>query len=428
MTFRILHTSDWHLGQFFYGKSRAREHQQFFDWLLTVVVEHEINAIIVAGDIFDTGTPPSYAREMYFEFIVNLQKCDCHFIVLAGNHDSVAMLSESQSVLKHLNCHVIAAVSDDIEKQIIPLHDAQGNLAAVVCAIPFIRQRDIMTSQAGQDATTKQQTLQEAIKTHYQSVFANAKALAGDETPVIATGHLTTVGAKTSDSVRDIYIGNLEAFPAQAFPDADYIALGHIHRSQKVAKRDFIRYSGSPIPLSFDECKRVKQVLVVNFEQGEFNDVTEINVPVFQPMASITSQLDNLASDLEQLLTGYQEQIATQKLWLDIEIDSHEYHSELITRIEELVKALPVEVLLVRREKRKALQQFNTEEKVTLDDLNVEQVFEARLAQQEWLTDQDKARKERLLALFRKTVNELEIEHSGTPLSSRVTKEDVVRS
>ena len=95
MTFRILHTSDWHLGQNFYGKSRANEHQRFLNWLLEQVNEHDIDAVIVAGDIFDTGTPPSYAREMYFDFVVNMHEKNCQLIILAGNHDSVAMLGES---------------------------------------------------------------------------------------------------------------------------------------------------------------------------------------------------------------------------------------------------------------------------------------------------------------------------------------------
>ncbi|MFQ3276523.1 MAG: exonuclease SbcD, partial [Colwellia sp.] len=107
---RIIHTSDWHLGQYFYGKSRANEHQQFLTWLLAQVTIHNIEAIIVAGDIFDTSTPPSYAREMYFDFIAKLHLTQCQLVILAGNHDSVAMLSESQAVLASLSTRVISQV------------------------------------------------------------------------------------------------------------------------------------------------------------------------------------------------------------------------------------------------------------------------------------------------------------------------------
>ena len=118
---RIIHTSDWHLGQYFYGKSRANEHQQFLTWLLAQVSIHNIDAIIVAGDIFDTSTPPSYAREMYFDFIAKLHVTDCQLIILAGNHDSVAMLSESQAVLASLSTRVIT--------QVIPVSISEDELA-----------------------------------------------------------------------------------------------------------------------------------------------------------------------------------------------------------------------------------------------------------------------------------------------------------
>ena len=108
---RIIHTSDWHLGQFFYTRSRAAEHQAFFNWLIDRVEEHQVDAVIVAGDIFDTGSPPSYARELYNRFVVDLQRTGCQLIVLGGNHDSVATLNESRELLACLNAQVIAAAS-----------------------------------------------------------------------------------------------------------------------------------------------------------------------------------------------------------------------------------------------------------------------------------------------------------------------------
>ena len=110
---RIIHTSDWHLGQHFYGKSRAREHQHFLNWLVEQSQSQQIDAIVVAGDIFDTGTPPSYAREMYFDFIAKLHQVQCQLVVLAGNHDSVAMLSESQNLLQQLLLSDVDRMQDD---------------------------------------------------------------------------------------------------------------------------------------------------------------------------------------------------------------------------------------------------------------------------------------------------------------------------
>ena len=152
--------------------------------------------------------------------------------------------------------------------QILPLRD--GTPGAILCPVPFLRPRDIITSQAGLTGQEKQQHLLGAITDYYQQQYQDACTLRGDHNlPIIATGHLTTVGASKSDAVRDIYIGTLDAFPAQNFPPADYIALGHIHRAQVIGGTEHIRYCGSPIALSFDECGKSKCVHLVSFERGE---------------------------------------------------------------------------------------------------------------------------------------------------------------
>ncbi|MDT0605239.1 exonuclease subunit SbcD [Thalassotalea castellviae] len=427
MAFRILHTSDWHLGQYFYGKSRAQEHQQFLTWILAQVSQHQIHAVIVAGDIFDTGTPPSYAREMYFDFIVNIHQLNCQLIILAGNHDSVAMLSESKAVLSALSCRVITTASENINEQLIEIKDSNDNLQAVICAIPFIRPRDVLLSQAGQSSQEKQQALQQAITAHYQQLYQQAKIITKGEAPIIATGHLTAVGVTSSDSVRDIYIGTLEAFPTSAFPEADYIALGHIHRSQKVGKTEHIRYCGSPIPLSFDEVSQDKQVLLVEFNQKALSTVKPLVIPRFQAMAMIKTNLDDLEQAVKSLLEtidngesdssqadsneGAKLAISNgENVWLDIEIESADYLADLSHKIEQITQAYPVDVLLTRRTKKARKSMITSEAKVTLDELKVADVFQTRLAEETWLSDEEIARKQRVNELFLTTVSQVESE------------------
>lgn len=408
MTFRVLHTSDWHLGQYFYGKSRAKEHQVFINWLVDQVIEQQIDAVIVAGDIFDTGTPPSYARELYFDVIVKLQKLNCQLVLLAGNHDSVAMLSEAKHLLSQMSCTVIASASNISQNQLVELTSKNGELGAVVCAVPFIRPRDIVISQAGQSAQEKQQSLHQAITEHYQLLFNDAKLKANGAVPIIATGHLTTIGVTTSDSVRDIYIGTLEAFNANAFPPADYIALGHIHKSQKVAKSDHIRYCGSPIPLSFDEAKQDKCVLIAEFEQANLTQVTELTIPCFQPLVMIKTSIDDLARQIKSVAEQTVLADDEQKIWLDIEINSAEYLQDLTVRIEEVIKSLPVDVLLVRRAKASREKMPSNEKKITLNELSLSEVFEARLAGENWQTESEIARKKRLQQLFSQVVEQVQ--------------------
>ena len=428
---RIIHTSDWHLGQYFYGKSRANEHQQFLIWLLAQVSLHNIDAIIVAGDIFDTSTPPSYAREMYFDFIARLQGSNCQLVILAGNHDSVAMLSESQAVLASLSTRVITQVipaslgeneldEKILSQQVFPLHDANEQVTAIICAIPFVRPRDVIKSRAGQSAKDKQQSLQQAISDHYQYLYQQAREQAtafeeaqGIAVPIIATGHLTALGVSIndskSDSVRDIYIGSLEAFPASAFPSADYIALGHIHRAQQVAKSEHIRYCGSPIPLSFDEAKQDKRVLMVEFTSGKLDQVEEVVVPCFQPLYMVKTSVDELENSLQETLVAFEKRQAAEdlpagvKAWLDIEIDNGDHLSDLSQRVSELVGDMPFEVLLVRRCKKarqRRQAQLSQQDNSTLSELSLAEVFDSRLSQLDWQTDEEAARKTRLTQLF----------------------------
>lgn len=403
---RILHTSDWHLGQNFYTKSRAAEHQAFLDWLLKAAVEHEVDAIIVAGDIFDTGSPPSYARELYNRFVVNLQATQCQLIVLAGNHDSVATLNESRELLACLNTRVIASAQQDPASQALLLNRRDGSPGAVLCPIPFLRPRDILRSRSGQSGSEKQQQLLEAITQHYEACYNAACALRGEQTlPVIATGHLTTVGVTKSDAVRDIYIGTLDAFPAHLFPAADYIALGHIHRAQKVAASEHIRYSGSPIALSFDETGKEKSVFLVEFAEGKLRDVTALPVPVSQPLAVIKGTLEEIARALEQ----WRDAPAEPKVWLDIEIATEQFLHDMQRQITRLTEDLPVEVVLLRRSQELREKSLGTLQTETLSELGVEEVFERRL-QQEAL-EEEEAR--RLRTLFAQTLESLHQEEEA---------------
>ena len=373
---RILHTSDWHLGQHFMGKSREAEHLLFIQWLLKTVNDQKVDAVLIAGDIFDTGTPPSYARKLYNQFIVDLQSTCCRqLVIVGGNHDSVATLNESRDLLACLNTHVIGGVLEKTEDQIVPLNDANGQPEAVVCAIPYIRPRDVLQSQAGDSETDKQLALQNAIADHYKTAFELASE---HSLPVIATGHLTTVGGQLTESVREIYIGTLSAFPVNAFPAADYIALGHLHRAQTVAGQENIRYSGSPIPLSFDEMSRQKQVVLVDVSKDEPVTITELDVPLFRPLKTIKGEMGSIKHQL-QLLDSTSE----LNPWLEIVIETEGYVSDLQEQIDNLVADLPVEVLRVRRVREKSAAALARKETETLDELDISDVFLKRLAEEE---------------------------------------------
>lgn len=400
---KIIHTSDWHLGQFFYSRSRAAEHQAFLDWLLQQVQLLQIDAIIVAGDIFDTGSPPSYAREIYNRFVVALQPTGCQLIILAGNHDSVATLNESRQLLACLNTQVIASISAEASNQVLLLQNRQGDPAALLCAIPYLRPRDILLSQAGLTSKDKQQQLMTAISDYYQQSYQQAVQMRHQQhlsdLPILATGHLTTVGVSTSDAVRDIYIGTLSAFPAQHFPPADYIALGHIHKSQAVGGQAHIRYSGSPIALSFDEAGDEKSVTLLQWQPATPIQISQLKVPCLQPMFTLKGNL----AEINQQLTKLPAPSPGQRLWLDIEIREQHYLSDLQQRIEEMTAELATDILLLRRSRQRNLNDWQVDAGTTLDNLSVQQVFQRRL--QAGSLNQQQRR--RLNNLFLQTLEQL---------------------
>ena len=399
---KVLHTSDWHLGQNFYGKSRAVEHQHFLNWLLSQVDTRQIDLVIVAGDIFDTGTPPSYAREMYFNFVVELHKHGCQLLIIAGNHDSVAVLSEAKQVLKPLGCHVVSQANQADDDMVFAINNRGGEPAAVICALPYIRPRDVLVSKAGQSSQEKQQDLQQAITARYAGLYERAQQLADElatdkqTLPIIGTGHLTVVGAKTTESVRDLYIGTLDAYPAKLMPAFDYLALGHIHQPQKIAKTEHIRYCGSPIALSFDEAKQTKTVLLAHFEQGRLTQVESISIPVYQRLAMVKTDLANLVADVAAELEQQSQAASLERskspeqattTWLDIELSASDYLSDLQNRLNQLLADFSVEILLVRRSKQARKAMTQTSSKLVLSELSLEEVFSSKLDELELETE-----------------------------------------
>ena len=381
---RILHTSDWHLGQHFMGKTRQAEHLAWCDWLVQKVQAQHADALIIAGDIFDTGTPPSYAREQYNRFVMQMQATGCQLVVLAGNHDSVAMLNESKDLFACLNTHVISSVAtEQLDEQVLVLKQRDGQVGAILCAIPYVRPRDVQRSQAGQSAQDKQSDLQQAIAEHYAQLFAKAeakRAALGVPVPIVGTGHLTTVGVSVTESVREIYVGSLTAFPTDAFPAFDYLALGHIHRPQKVAGLEYIRYSGSPITLSFDEARQQKELLQIDLTAEGLHSVTPLYIPCFQRLISLSGSLAELEQAFAQLAQELDPKAVT---WLEIQVRADDYYADLDERVAALCADLPVEVLRVRRLRGNTRSGLSRDSGELLAELTPNEVFAKRLAGEE---------------------------------------------
>ena len=343
-SYRLLHTADWHLGKLLNEQSRADEHVLFLDWLLKAVAQHEVDAIILAGDVFDSGNPPMSAVAQYFDFVSGLfRQGHCALVVIAGNHDSAKQLEAPRSALRALNVHVVGSVADDPEARIIYLPNMELPKVAIAM-VPFLRDGDLRVGRAGESADEIRAQLVAGVRERYAEA---AQALQDLKLgcPAIATGHLTVIGAVASDSERDIHIGGLGAVTADSFPDAfSYVALGHLHRPQAAdGEGGRVRYAGSPISLSFSECEDQKEVRILDVLSDGIKQQT-LPVPVFRRLCQIRTTVIGLEAAMKEFDPAH----GALPTWVEVVVENATLHDDLNERVQALAKERRFDVLKVR--------------------------------------------------------------------------------
>ena len=385
---RVLHTADWHLGQRFNGgHERTEEHRHFLSWLVDTIQTQRVEVLVVAGDIFDTGSPSNAALELYYSFLLQMQTTGCRdIVVVGGNHDSPATLNAPARLLRHLRVHVVGCVPDCFEDQVIVLDNIQGKPGLVVCAIPFLRDRDVRLSVPGEAAEEREARIRQGIADHYARAAETEMVwqLKAAGVPVLATGHLYAAGGAASDSERTIHVGNLGQVTADHFPPLfDYVALGHLHRPQRVGGREHIRYSGSPIPLSFSEIDHPKEVLLLEFAPQSLV-IEALPVPGARRLVRFHGPLEEVLVRLTAYdNTGYQ-----LPAWADVEVRSELSQLEVAEQLLAVITQLDrtqLEVLARRHFRLLTLRPLDAEpEPLTrsLHDFTEREVFEKRLEEE----------------------------------------------
>ncbi len=400
---RVLHTSDWHIGRTLYGRKRYEEFEAFLTWLAETIQQNEIDALLVAGDVFDTSAPSNRAQELYYRFLCRVAASSCrHVVVVAGNHDSPSFLNAPKELLKALDVHVVGSSTESPEDEVLVLRNDQDTPELTVCAVPYLRDRDIRVAEAGESVEDKERKLIEGIRTHYAAVAALAEQKReelGADIPIVGTGHLFTAGGQTvdGDGVRELYVGSLAHVTAGIFPACfNYLALGHLHVPQKVNGSETIRYSGSPLPMGFGEAKQQKSVCQVEFHSTAAS-VQLIDVPIFQKLERVKGDWDGISTRILELsATGSQG-------WLEVIYDGTEVIGDLRERLESAISGTQMEILRIKNNRiiDRVLGQIHEEE--TLDDLNVNDVFERCLAVHDVPEDQ----RPELLRAYQETISSL---------------------
>lgn len=334
MALRILHTADWHLGQTFYEYDRAHEHEVFLEWLKKTLLDEAVDVMLVCGDIFDVSNPSAASLSMFYNFLKDVNRLLPHLqiICVAGNHDSAARLESPKMLLEVFNVHVVGAVpraSDgeiDYAQLCIPLKNRNGETEAFCLAIPFLRQSDYPRNQGVENAYSA------GVATVYTQAARYAEKIRTENQAIIATGHLHTLNAEISgdDKSERAIMGGIEFIPSAAFPESvSYMALGHIHKAQCVGGKENIRYSGSPLPMSFSEIHYKHQVVLIDVENGQIEKISPLEIPVTVGLLNVPHRAKSPAevlAELENLPEAGEDKTCAPYLQVKVLLNSPEPH------------------------------------------------------------------------------------------------------
>ena len=391
---RLLHTSDLHLGRQLCGESRNAVFSQLLDWLLALMRERAVDALVIAGDVYDSPTPSTAAQALYYKFLARLRQSGCRMaVIVGGNHDSPLLINAPRELLEHMDIHVVGRASKSPDGEVFLLRDESGRPQAAFCAVPFLRESDLRTLTRSDTIETRGERIAECAAQHYQGVVQEALRQLGDvreQAPIIATGHLFARGGAVGGGERELYVGSLGDVPASIFPaEIDYLALGHLHRAQAVAGNPARCYCGAPLALEFTEGGAPRYVNLVDFE-GRQPRVEPVQVPVFDRLESVRGD----EARLQERLRG----LAAQGEPALIEV-IHEGASPmplLEQTVREILEGSPVKALRVRDEGRVRLVLSGEDTARDLQELSPEEVFRLRLSK----TDETEESKAALMRAY----------------------------
>ncbi len=398
---KILHTADWHIGKVLHKHSLKEELEAFFDFLIETIKSESINVLLVSGDIFDLANPSSKDREIYYNLLSKLSQLGIRTIITGGNHDSINLLNAPKEILNHLLITVVGGAKENPEEELIEIKNDKGETELIIAAVPFLRDKDLRTINSDKKYKDRTEAVREGIKSHYMRLAAICNEKYKD-IPAIAMGHLYAKGALTSDSEREIQVGNAAAVESSIFSDTfNYVALGHIHRPQVIGKKEYIRYSGSPIALSFSEKEDNKSFVIVEVKsKGELLP-TVITIPKQRELKKIKGSLEEVKSKLEKYKPAYR-----LPSFVELEVYELDYSSLMISMLEDVI-ALHNEGNSFKILKHKTFFEHGQNDTSTLfthgeqiEDVSPIEVFKKRLESEEIDSDTSQKLQEAFLEIL----------------------------
>lgn len=391
---KIVHTADWHIGKKLHKHDLSEDFDLFINWLTKFIEVEKVDLLLISGDIFDLANPSSEARRQYYRALIRLQKLNCKIIATGGNHDSPAMLDAPQEIMRALDLSVIGGLPQDLDEVIIPVKNRSGETELVVAAIPYLRDADL---RSGEQASNHEDRI-EAIRLGIERVFTEAAAICQQKypgIPAIAMGHLFTAGIESSESERDIQIGNLAAFRASQFGNYyEYLALGHIHKPQRVSAEKPVFYSGSPFPLSFSERSDEKRILLLDTDTNY--EPESIAIPSFRKLIKLSGNLSELELKLNSL-----EHNSSLKSLIEVDLIEEQYDAQKVYALDQLVDQFKTDGFEIVKQRVQFKNQIEGSSQLydqdqQLEDLKPKDVFAELIANHQY----SKNDKDEIMAAF----------------------------
>lgn len=343
----------------------------------------EVDGLLIAGDIFDKTAPTHRAQELYYDFLAKIARSSCQWVVIiAGNHDSPYFLEASQQLLQSLKIYVVAQISSELDDEILILKDEHNVPQLIVCAVPYLRDRDVRTVSPGESIDAKGHKLKTGITEHYAQIAARAESIRtelGVNIPIIAMGHLFTQGGHTADGdgVRELYVGTLAHISSDIFPATfAYTALGHLHIAQAVGASKRVYYCGSPIPMGFGEAEQTKQIVMIQLNNQHFSHET-ITIPVFQQLKQIRGDWPHITAQISELAR------AKSSIWLEVIYEGDQLIADLRQQLESAVAGTALELIIIKNKPTVLATTAATADHHSLDDFSPEEIFEELLLAQQ---------------------------------------------
>lgn len=401
----IIHSADWHIGQYFFGYDRKDEHNHFFDWLKRTIREQEADVLLIAGDVFDSPNPSAESQKIYYRFLreVTAENPNLQIVIIAGNHDSAGRLEAPRPLLEEMNIHVKGVISKkengDIDSQQLFIPIVKDSITKLWCiAVPYLRQGDYPSAES----------YSKGVASLYNHLYQELQNTKEENLPIIVMGHLQATGSEISDNDRSerTIIGGLENISPEIFDHSDilYTALGHLHKAQRVSGRDNVRYSGAPLPMSFSEKHYKQGVNRIEIEGNRLKNITRLE---YQPLASLVSlpaEPKPLPDVLDEIRTLPDGEITKSSPYLELKVLLTEPEPSMRNQIEEALQGKAVRLASAVPYRKKATVESKV---ITYEELRT--INPTEMAADVFLKKYGSEMPEKMKSLLQKVIHDINI-------------------